>query len=338
MGVDFYPVSAGVKPIKDKYKDKYISWQMKDSLYSYNRMLVSYYYGNKINRDECGDNIKEIIGDSGGFQIMAQGVDINPSDVINWQNDVCDIGFTLDIPPFNIKTNTFVRGEEFDKCMRRSNDNANVMMENKAENLKLYLVIQGSNYQERQKWLEDGIKEHDDWDGYAISPKPLGNPRAMVDSIYFAYENNLKNIHLLGQGSKTAFEIIVYFSKYFSSVKIDSSSHTAGGRFRSYYLPYLNSKITLNEKNSKVIKSLPCDCDVCRRIDDMSVFGLKTSVPGFLINSHNLCQFNRYIDMLKSLVNDEKTYKSIISPVSRKLIEETEHKIKSGASSLGDWV
>ena len=64
---------------------------------------------------------------------------------------------TLDRPPVEDYVNfRWAVGDKFDKYMKISNDNANIMYQMKSDNLKLYLVVQGKDTQTRQKWLDDG--------------------------------------------------------------------------------------------------------------------------------------------------------------------------------------
>ena len=350
MDFSFYPAGSSLPAPKFQYKGRNISWMREDPIMSYDKMLISYYYGKKGSRDDIGDHITSVMGDSGGFQATSLGIDIDPKDVINWQNEVCDIGFTLDIPPFDqndVIRGNYLTGKDFDKCMAKSNKNANIMMERKDEDLDLYLVIQGDNDQNRQRWLNEGLKDYNDWAGYSLSVKPQQDPYVLVDWLKFAIDNNLRNIHILGVSGRNTLAVLSYFSKYFDSVKFDSSSYSMGKRFRRYIFPYLiphfiiltDRENIFNEEHKLIPDTLPCDCPICREIDDMKIFSTDSNMKneaGELISMHNLYQYVRYVQLLKNLLPNSCVYKEFTSKVS-KVIEYGETRI-NGMGSLDDWV
>jgi len=349
MDVSFYPSLTHLPSPKCQYKGRYISWVRENPIFLYDKMLISYHYGKKGSKDDIGDHIASVMGDSGGFQATSLGIDIDPKVVIDWQNRVCDIGLTLDIPPFDkndVINGDYLVGKDFDKCMNISNKNANIMRGKKDENLDLYLVLQGGNDQDRQRWLDEGLKEYNDWEGYALSVKPPGNPYILVDWLKFAIDNNLKNIHILGVSGKYTMGILLYLSNYFDSIKFDSSSYNTGRRFRKYNFPYdtsngmiFTSKENIRQEKYKIMPDiLPCDCPVCRGIDDIKVLfdnNEKTEI-GELISMHNLYQYIRYIRVLKSILPNPYLYRQFIPKIS-KIIEYSETKI-NGMTSLSDWV
>ena len=350
MDFSFYPALSALPAPKAQYKGRYVSWCRENPILSYDKMLISYHYGKKGSRDDIGDHITSIMGDSGGFQATSLGIDIDPKDVINWQNRVCDIGLTLDIPPFdqnNVIGGNYLTGSDFDKCMDVSNKNASMMRGEKDEDLDLYLVIQGGSDRDRQRWLDGGLKEYDDWEGYALSVKPQSDPYILVDWLKFAIDNDLRNIHILGVSGRLTIGVMIYFSKYFDSIKFDSSSYSIGKRFRRYFLPYLmlqgmiltDRENICNEDVKLLPSELPCDCPVCREIDDMEIFVSSSddkNIASELICMHNLYQYVRYIQLLKSLSSDIHVYRRFFPKIS-KVIEYGEAKI-GGMTSISDWV
>jgi len=350
MDLSFYPALSALPTSESQYKGRYISWCRENPILPYDKMLISYHYGKKGSRDDIGDHITSVMGDSGGFQATSLGVDIDPKDVIDWQNRVCDIGLTLDIPPFDqndVIRGDYLVGKAFDKCMNTSNENANIMRGEKDENLDLYLVVQGDNDRNRQRWLDGGLMEYDDWEGYALSIKPPSNPYILIDWLKFAIDNDLRNIHILGVTGRLTIGVMIYFSKYFDSIKFDSSSYLVGRRFRGYFLPYLmlqgiilTDKENIRNEDVKLLPSeLPCDCPVCREIDDMGIFassGSNKNIASELISMHNLYQYVRYIQLLKSISSDIRVYRRLFPKIS-KIIEYAEVKI-GGMTSISDWV
>jgi queuine/archaeosine tRNA-ribosyltransferase len=330
MDLTFYPAQK-MPAVKDKYLDgRLINYTHDDALYKYDKLLVSYHYGKSATRDQVGKHVTDIIGDSGGFQAVSMDIDINPVDVIEWQNNYCDIGITLDMPPIKIGDmlhGGFLRGKAFEKCMNTSNNNANIMMSKKSENLKLYLVIQGYDQTTRQTWLDKGREEYDDWDGYAIASKPQGNPYVLIDSLKFAIDNDLKNIHILGVSGKLTIAILAYFGDKFDSIKYDSSSFQIGRRFRRYMIPGDVANVMHLGVGNKIPKSLPCDCPFCSKVDDITIFfgetGMKSSHAGEIINMHNLYTFVEYNRKMISLAYDTKVMLTS-NPKLKKLFEYAE--------------
>ena len=345
--IDYYPASSTLPTESLTYKGKSAFWFAKDPISKYDKVLFSYQYGGKTApsyRDlYIGDHVTSIIGDSGGFSAASLGVKLDPVDVIRWANNFCDIGFTLDLPPFDSDPihGGFLTGDKMMKCMEVSNKNAEIMMERKSEDLKLYLVIQGNTRKTRQDWLDGGMAEYNDWDGFSLSVKPQHNPYTLIDWLKFAIDNNMKNIHILGVTGKLTMGILVYFSNYFDSVKVDSSSHGKGSRYRKYILPaHIGSDVVMTDRRDSIPTTLPCDCEVCRFLKEYDVFnqeGIKGGLIGFLINAHNLIQYTRFVDLLNwTFENAPNLYPSLV-PKLPKMIEYGEKVLNGDNGSLSDW-
>jgi queuine/archaeosine tRNA-ribosyltransferase len=342
MDLAFYPAQA-MPAIKAKLHGKSVNYTMEDACYKYDKLLVSYHYGKNANREEVAPHITDIIGDSGGFQAVSMNIDINPIDVIKWQNSYCDIGFTLDIPPIEIGKmihGNFLHGKPFKKCMNKSNKNANIMMSRKSEDLKLYLVIQGYNNESRQKWLDQGREEYDEWGGYSLSVKPQSDPYVLIDWLKFAINNNLKDIHILGVSGMRAIGILAYFGDKFNSIKFDSSSFQIGRRFRRYNIPGdVSTHMHLSEGHP-IPESLPCNCPICSEIDDITIFfkknEIKSSHAGELISMHNLYTMVEYTRKMISLSYNPKLMISANSKL-RKLFEYADYKTTI-KNDLSKWV
>lgn len=348
MAIEYYPASSTLPTESLTYKGRSAFWFAKNPIAKYDKVLFSYQYGGAVvpsYRDMyIGDHIKSIIGDSGGFSAASLGVKLDPIDVIRWENNFCDIGFTLDLPPFDSDPihGGFLTGDKMVKCADISNKNAEIMMSRKSEDLKLYLVVQGNSRQTRQDWLDGGMKEYNDWDGFSLSVKPQHNPYTLIDWLKFAIDNDMKDIHILGVTGKLTMGVLVYFSEYFNSVKVDSSSHAKGSRYRKYILPaHLGRDVVMTERDGSVPTTLPCDCEVCRFFKEYNVFNqedVKSSLVGFLINAHNMIQYTRYVDLLNwTFENAPSLYPSLV-PGLRKMIDYGEKIINGDNGSLSDWV
>jgi len=319
MKIKYFPAEFGFS--KYVIKEKHISWYTKNSIIHHPHLLISYGHRPDIPlRSFIDDENVTILGDSGGFQAVTLNQDFKAEDVIKWQNENCNIGITLDRPPLrkliNISEEDWFKGDEFDKYMKISNDNANLMMSTKSQNLKLYLALHGFNKESRKRWLMNGLKEYQNWDGYAIASKPNSDLQVLADWLIFAKENNLKNIHLLAISGTNTLPILVYMSQYFDNVWFDSSSYSMGSRQRNYFLPftYRKSLSLASMKENSIPKVLPCDCNVCSQIEDTNIFtsNENTGWAGWLINMHNIVQTQRYITLLAGTVHNREIFDKIV--------------------------
>lgn len=346
-GIEYYPASSEL-PSKSKiYKGKSISWFANDPISSYHRVLFSYQYAGKTSpgyrKRHIGNHITSIIGDSGGFSAASLGVKLDPIDVIRWENNFCDIGFTLDLPPFDSDPihGGFLTGDAMVKCMKISNKNAEVMMARKSEDLKLYLVVQGNDRKTRQDWLDGGMKEYDNWDGFALSVKPQHDPFILIDWLKLAIDNGMRDIHILGVTGRLTMGILVYFSKYFNSVKVDSSSHSMGSRHRKYILPgQLGKHMKMSGREGCHPTTLPCDCKICKFMMEDNIFHQKNtegSIIPFMINTHNMIQYCRFVDLLNWAYEYAPEEFLGLVPKLRKTIEYGE-KIIENNGGLSGWL
>jgi len=335
--IRYFPAVSFTLDSNYEINNRHISWYKKNSIIQHPYMLVS--YGHKPSKPvkEYVDENMVIMGDSGGLQTMTTGVQFNPIDVINWHNENCDIGFTLDMPPIdNLFDHKSVSNNRFIECINKSNSNANIMIEKKSEDLKLYLVIQGDTEKKRQDWLNGGLKEHSNWDGCSLSVKPQSDPYALADWLLFAKKNNLRNIHILGVSGSNTLPVIVYLAKYFDNVYFDSSSYAIGSQYRSYNLPYSNTKLSLAslKSNDGIPKVMPCDCPVCSQIKDTSIFtSEETGKAGWLINMHNLWNTQRQLIFLEGIVYNKEIFLNEIGQKAQDTIQYIDNRL-SGIQQL----
>lgn len=340
MNCEYFPVEFTTPEYKNE--SHRIAWYTKDSIIHHPRMLISYGHRPDVPLRSFVDDEKVVImGDSGGFQAVTLNQSIDPNDVIKWQNENCNIGITLDRPPLNDLINVtdaaWYKGAEFEKYMKISNDNANLMMSKKSSGLKLYLTLHGYDLQTRKQWLVDGLKQYQNWDGYALGVKPSSSLMAVADWLIFAKNNNLKNLHLLAISGANTLPIVVYMSKYFDSIYFDSSTYSMGSRQRIYYLPYsIKGKLSLTSmKDGSIPKTLPCDCPVCSKIKDTSIFSSNenTGFAGWLINMHNIVQTQRYLQLLNGIVQDKEVFSKIVGKNVMEVISYLDDKL----AGKGQW-
>lgn len=312
------------------------TWWQEDSIFNYNSLLISFFYGRGL--DNCRDDLtipKDVllIGDSGGFQILTLGADIKPLDVSKWYEEIgVDIGFTLDIP-----TKTDDSEQIFSKKMETSNDNANIMAENQDDTKKLYLVVHGNTINKMERWYEDGKREHD-WGGICVA-KRNNSILTTANILLFAIEQEIENCHILKATSKDDFYLLYYFSDRFDLLTSDSSSYTVGCRFRKYNNPLSHTHGLYfggNFTNNKDIKGLPCSCPVCSRVSVSDYNDGKYS--GQLISTHNLWLQLDWLDKVNGIKDDKELLYRLMSPKARRAVDFMNNRLESGGSMLSNWV
>jgi queuine/archaeosine tRNA-ribosyltransferase len=132
-------------------QNKSLFWGTKTSVIQYPFMLVSTYFGLKVPnfRDELKkydlmDNFL-IFGDSGGFQNYSMNANLNPIDVLRWQEKNCDIAATFDYPIGPDDNNNKIKEKQI-----KTVDNAYMALNNKQTNIKIYAAVQGHSIDEQQ--------------------------------------------------------------------------------------------------------------------------------------------------------------------------------------------
>jgi len=273
-------------------------------------MLCSAFYGMEDHwnyREEY--NIPKdflLIGDSGGFEQLTQGVRIEPIDVLKWQENNVDIALTLDVPPAD-PSNWALTPDNvfFGKCAEASQRNAEIALRNRKD-LKLYYVVQGYSFEQLDKWSNNNLLEYD---GVALSFKaPINAEKSMclVNQAMYVKEKGVKNIHILTGTGFNIVPIIVYLKKYFDKVTFDSSSYGMGARNMQYNLPH-RYKLFFGRAYNNKVKTLPCDCPVCKAVS-IADFQTGTSISGALLSLHNLYNYIQHVNFLDAIVEDEELF------------------------------
>lgn len=309
------------KRAKEKFKEFNLTWWEPNSFFKYNAMLCSAFYGmkDKWNYREDYGIPKDflLIGDSGGFEqatqktITGKPIRIEALEVINWQKNNVDIGFTLDIPPVNPENLHFEMDNVklFRKCAEQSKRNAEIAHRNLGNsNMKLYSVLQGHIKEQLDTWSK-GKLDLTDFDGTALSHKSSHLIWLSVQAMYVK-EHEVKNIHVLTGTGYNSVPLIVYLRKHFKQVTFDSSSYGMGARNMAYNLPY-RYKIFFGRSYNGKVKRLLCDCPICKNI---SIEDLQTgtSISGALLSLHNLYNYIQHVNFLDVIVDDDELFENYI--------------------------
>lgn len=325
------------KRAKEKYKDFNLTWWEPNSFFQYNAMLCSAFYGMK-DRTYYREEYKIpksflLIADSGGFEQATQGIRIEPIDVFRWQSRNADIAFTLDVPPVEgtPPNLTFTNSMKFFRtCAEQSFRNAECVLRNRDnksvcfnDQIKLYHVLQGHTKEQLDIWSQKRLTE---FDGTALSHKSSFLIWLSVQAMY-AKEQGVKRVHVLTGTGYNSVPIIAYLRKHFEQVTFDSSSYGMGARNMQYNLPYRYHLFFGRAYNGK-IKTLPCDCPVCREIS-IADFQTGTSISGALLSLHNLYQYIQHVNFLSIIADDDELFSNYVKRHTNKKTQKAYAFIKS---------
>jgi len=337
--IEYSPACSHFSHLNWNHNNATSGWWRETDLFKHNSLLISAYYGMNYKNFRKDLNIPEnvlLIGDSGGFQnATLSKVKINPVEVLKWQEQNCDIGFILDVPPYDFSGSRSLSGnasELFDESLKETKQNVERVLpyRNKESKMKWYGVIQGQTYKQQEKWFNE-LKDYM-FDGWALSPKPASNPWIVASYLLFAYEKGIKNIHILQVSGIKCMQVIYYISKYFpkdSIITFDSSSFIKwGSELRKFQLaPFSNNFISVTKNN---ISNLHCDCPICKNVD-FQMFKEKGGKNGFFLSLHNLYMKLKENKILNELINNsEEEFKKMCSNEILECFEYIDYSIQNG--------
>lgn len=311
-GLRFTPSVEGLlKRCDDKVLNEYsLDWWTQSSLFQYNALMVSSFYGLEKSNFRDYYNIPQknflFIADSGGYQISTQKVTIEPLDILKWMERNADVGTTLDVPPLDMSLKVVGTFENFKQGAELSRRNYEIMYRNWTGKPEMLKVIHGATPEWLDYWIQ--VTKDFDFDGLAFSPKPL-TTETVATVLAYAHNLGVRKVHVfLGTGEEIT-PLLVYAKKFFDRLTFDSSSFSiAGARYRSYYYPYKLSKtIDFGKQYNSNLDTLPCTCPVCT-LSTIKDFNDEGSLPGGLIALHNLYVYLQYYIFLKNLSADRNLY------------------------------
>ncbi|MHC1605220.1 MAG: tRNA-guanine transglycosylase [Candidatus Methanofastidiosia archaeon] len=233
---------------------------------------------------------KPIWMDSGGFQYMKKGSELDPIEVLKHQKQSgCDIAITFDYP---ITPDLKVSSRK--ERLKRSIGAANMMLARNSE-MKLYGAIHGSNACE----IKEYISQLDNgFDGYGIgSLVPRKSQFAhLIDIIYSVRTATSKPVHAFGI---TGFPAM-YALSYLGVNTFDSWTYIVAAAFKEYVHPEKLTRI----KNIKNLSKLPeCGCEICQDYG-VNDFKQPTSESEILLSLHNLNIFLREMRNIRENIKE----------------------------------
>ena len=291
------------------------------------------------------------IGDSGGFQkatmahnpTYAKTLDkLTPERVTEWQETNCDIGLILDQPPYHKpKGTTSVNWtvsdpNRFQNALDFTCNSAEIATSQyNKQKMKLYGVLQGRDYNDLLAWHKQISKY--EFDGWALAPKPTTDVMAVAMYAAFAIEMGFEvPIHFLAISGLNTIALIIYLLRkdehgeqyYPYGITSDSSSYNTGSIYRRYMIPFdYNNYLILGRDqdefngageltkeanpNTSSINILPCSCSICSHTTPANM-RTSNNLAGISLSLHNLIQYNNFINVLLSLIDDPPAFKNFI--------------------------
>jgi len=290
----------------EKYKS-HRYWLNDNPYFTYNKILVSP-FTTGLNRLRMDFKNATIYADSGGYQIATKRLRISAMHILHLQENIADVGFTVDVPPHAFEDYT---NAQFMECMQKSNDNAELMLRFKEnDDMQLWGVIQGSTFVELETWYYDLIKNYE-FVGYCIS---LSNPKSDMIMPWFRPLEFAKTIkkpmHFLGSSNRLFALALARFSRIMKiNYTYDTSSSTVGVRWAKYMIPETYAQISFSS-TERPIDKLPCDCPICTRY---SVIDLRYNLP--LVMLHNLYVQTNFCRFANIVAEDDELFKFVLQKI-----------------------
>ena len=304
------------------WKNKFsCSFWSDSSLFKCLNLLTSAYYSRTKTNWRAHMDIGEdatLMADSGGFQCATIGAKLDPLEILKWQEVNANIAFTLDIPPVNLEQKAvgpvsttklvWMSDAEFNVALEKTYQNNIVFEKNRTnKNLKIYNCLHGTSEDKFDRWF-NRVKDFE-FEGWAYGCKPVGDPLVQSMGLSRLYHRGIRDrVHLLGVGGINVLPVLIYCTKYFTNLTVDSSSYGQGYLTKKYLIPDdLTDSISFgrlrdpDEKHYSQYDSLPCMCPVCSEVEHLEILAQPGSIGGALIALHNLYSIVSFVDELKMM-------------------------------------
>ncbi|MFQ5891336.1 MAG: tRNA-guanine transglycosylase [Candidatus Methanofastidiosia archaeon] len=233
---------------------------------------------------------KPVFLDSGGFQYMKKGVELEPLEVLSYQKrSGCDVGITFDYP---ILPN--LSEKERLRRLEKSIDAANLMLQNN-EKMKLYGAIHGSNSLEIKSYMKKLSKGFSGYGIGSLVPRK-SHYEHLTNLIYSTRLSTQKPLHCFGI---TGFPALFALS-YLGVDTFDSWTYVVAAAYKEYVHPEKLNRL----KDLKNLTKLPeCRCKVCEE------YGLKemiqpTSKSEVILALHNLNVFLYEMERVRESIGE----------------------------------
>lgn len=296
------------------YKDHDIRFFTDKSFFQYNIALTSTYYEiehstNDFRLEYKYPNNYTLIADSSGFQMATfarsnKKFDLSPLHILRWMEANADIAMNLDVPPW----------DDFNASLKASVENFNFFEINRLNfDMKLYNILHGKTLDEMKIWYH-AVKGFDSFNGWALGVRPASNVYLQVIGYLFLQEMGAKdfntNFHMFGISGIKNMLVMAMLSDYFnSSITFDSSSYTKGSLYRKFHFPKdLRFSTEFGRLCKRGMKTIPCNCPVCRNLTIEELYQPEGSDVGTLLMLHNLYQYIEVNRMVNALITDNYAF------------------------------
>jgi tRNA-guanine family transglycosylase len=250
-----------------------------------------------------------VLSDSGGFQLSTGALDfLDPEEIIEKHNRVCDIGIILDIP-LPHKYQQFL----LPRAARVQRANNQVLLKRKRKSLDLMNVIHGSSFYLRRKFRD--VVEDDKITRVALGGvKTLDLVPLVMHTLMLTTEGKkYAHYHVLGVSGLERWVALSYLAHRLDVKLItsDSSSYIQSGINLQYYDPVRLLGIhDLRDGSNKLVRkamTLPCSCTVCSLVRHALALSDRNNSMNFtLVVAHNLIVSRSYIDEIWLLTKQTK--------------------------------
>jgi len=237
----------------------------------------------------------------------------DPAKILHWMEKNCDIGFTLDLPPFGCKTRL---GDLFKESADFTYNNNKVYESVREDsNFRIYSVMHGDTIPELNYWW-DMMKEFT-FEGYAASCYSRADALSQAYILMYLYNKGVrKNVHLFGIGNIAVIVMLSYVSNWIENLTFDSFTIGQGLSRRSFKM--LGHRLGLRfgdvfQDENGGLEALPCDCPVCSvsTIEDYNDY-----YGGYRIILHNLYDTIRWTHFCNSIRKVPSLLKSVAKQAS----------------------
>lgn len=222
--------------------------------------------------------------------IQSEDIEITPKDVLKIQEEVGDLGCSLDIP---IKPGTSLQKAEWISQLNLSN--AKFAAENSSDNLLIFAVVQAWNYESAKKLGEELSKSG--FDGYCVGglvPR-VNDPVKVVEIVLGVREivPREKPVHVFGLSNFQILPILFLLGVDM----VDTSTYIQSAASGKYFCPGGGSTPISNFQGDR----LPCSCPICRSFTPEYLAGSGVR-PLAMLSLHNLHVLEDYITFLRGLI------------------------------------
>jgi 7-cyano-7-deazaguanine tRNA-ribosyltransferase len=323
------PVVAASYGIWDKWiSGEYTApWDVSQGVILSLYHILKYPYKEKILEEGIHSVLntkKPVYIDSGGFQYMKKGIELDPLEVLQYQEQMKgDIGITFDYPIL-----PDIEEKERINRLKRSITSANLMLSKKQTDMLMFGAIHGSTPDEIARYL---TQLSHGFSGYGIgSLVPRKNSlQHLVDIIYPVRQIVDLPLHCFGI---TGFPALFALS-YLGVDTFDSWTYVVAAAYKEFVHP---QKLTRVRKIKEKKKLPECDCFICQEysLQDMIKADSDSEIKLAL---HNLNVFLKEIKLIRE-ASEENNLKKYIQKRARKANKriETAFKIADKKKSAKD--